>query len=217
MILGSELRSDQLRFSQLFANLAREGVFRLRDVESVVDRIRDSVAEQLWKLLVEDSDLVAHLQVGGANSMCGYFITFVHVCVCRLEFDQLIFLQIIKDFFLLGRGELFLTFFDLAHSFLKSAPTPTTSHGTATLAVYITHTTHMHSDMNIAFQQAMLKVGIEKEELMKQFQLTLPQTKAVRGGSGRDQGGKEAWQLLGMSHTVEWPLHILFTPLVLEK
>ncbi len=59
-------------------------------------------------------------------------------------------------------------------------------------------------------------MGIEKEELMKQFQLTLPQTKAVRGG-GRDQGGKEAWQLLGMSYTVDWPLHILFTPLVLEK
>ncbi len=64
--VGSELRSDQLRFSQLFANLTREDVFRLRNVESVVDRLRDSVAERLWKLLVEDSDLVAHLQVGVA-------------------------------------------------------------------------------------------------------------------------------------------------------
>ncbi len=79
------------------------------------------------------------------------------------------------------------------------------------------HTQTHYSDVNVAFQQAMLKVNIEKEELMKQFQLTLPQTRAPRGDGGRGEGVKEAWQLLGMSHTVEWPLHILFTPLILEK
>lgn len=63
--------------------------------------------------------------------------------------------------------------------------------------------------MNVAFQQAMLKVSIDKEELMKQFRLTLPE--------GKPPSGVEAWQLLGMTHTVEWPLHILFTPLLLDK
>ena len=65
------MRSDQLRFSQLFADLRREAVFKLRDFESAVDRIRDSVAERLWKLLVEDSGLVEHLQVIGLTYTFG--------------------------------------------------------------------------------------------------------------------------------------------------
>lgn len=81
--------------------------------------------------------------------------------------------------------------------------------------------------MNIAFQQAMLKIGMENDDLMKQFQLTVPErkvslTQAAKGGpSGALRGGgakgKGAWDLLGMSHTVEWPLHILFTPVILDK
>lgn len=38
-------------------------------------------------------------------------------------------LQTMKDFFLLGRGELFLAFVDLADSFMKQPPTRTTEHG----------------------------------------------------------------------------------------
>ena len=79
--------------------------------------------------------------------------------------------------------------------------------------------------MNVAFQQAMLKVGMENEELMKQFQLTVslptpdpkkPSLTAV--ATARKEGGSaSAWNHLGLSHTVSWPLHILFTPATLEK
>ena len=70
-------------------------------------------------------------------------------------------------------------------------------------------TTHTRPDVNIAFQQAMLKVGMDNEDLMKQFKLvvTLPPHK----------GGGAAWNFLGLTQTVEWPLHILFTPTMLEK
>ena len=39
-------------------------------------------------------------------------------------------LRIMKDFFLLGRGELFLTFIDKAQLLLMAPPTITTQHGT---------------------------------------------------------------------------------------
>ncbi len=108
-IPGSELRSDQLRFSQLFADLRREPVFKLRDFESAVDRIRDSVAERLWKLLVEDSGLVAHLQVTGLHFwqaltwclwyicilipyewMCALLVIPTHTCTCTYSVTNVI-------------------------------------------------------------------------------------------------------------------------------
>ena len=91
--------------------------------------------------------------------------------------------------------------------------------------MYISNSTFFshHTDVNVAFQQAMLKVGIENDDLMKQFQLTLPErkgslTQAAKSGPMRGGAkGKGAWDLLGMTHTVEWPLHILFTPVILDK
>ena len=38
-------------------------------------------------------------------------------------------LKVMKDFFLLGRGELFLAFIDQAQGLLKLPPTGTTQHG----------------------------------------------------------------------------------------
>lgn len=38
-------------------------------------------------------------------------------------------LQIIKDFYLLGRGELYQVFIDLAQQMLKTLPTAVTEHG----------------------------------------------------------------------------------------
>ena len=76
--------------------------------------------QRLWKLLVEDSDLMGHLHVST-------------VCIRLCSEMLLLQFQIIKDFFLLGRGELYLAFVDLAHSFMRLPPTTTTQHGTATV------------------------------------------------------------------------------------
>lgn len=43
--------------------------------------------------------------------------------------DVCIFVQIIKDFYLLGRGELYQVFIDLAQHMLKTPPTAVTEHG----------------------------------------------------------------------------------------
>ncbi len=45
------------------------------------------------------------------------------------EADLLGSLQLLKEFFLLGRGEVYLTFLDTANSFMKLPPTHSTEHG----------------------------------------------------------------------------------------
>lgn len=49
----------------------------------------------------------------------------VLMCVCVRARS----LQIIKDFYLLGRGELYQVFIDLAQQMLKTLPTAVTEHG----------------------------------------------------------------------------------------
>lgn len=65
----------------------------------------------------------------------------------------------------------------------------------------------------------MVKIGIENEDLMKQFKLTvtLPQQEDKKLWSTTKRKGEGAWNHLGLSHSVSWPLHILFTPTILEK
>ena len=42
---GSQLRLDQFKFTHRLAELQRQPVFQLREFESVIDTIRDCVAE----------------------------------------------------------------------------------------------------------------------------------------------------------------------------
>ncbi|KAK3609174.1 hypothetical protein CHS0354_013711 [Potamilus streckersoni] len=116
-------------------------------------------------------------------------------------------LKIIKDFFLLGRGELYLAFIDQAQNLLRIQPTGTTEH-----------------DVNMAFQQAARNVLISDDSLLQCFYLTViaKQDKKESSASGSSVGGQSdrvenGWNYLGLTYTVEWPLHIFFTPKVLEK
>lgn len=107
--------------------------------------------QHLWKLLVEESDLVGHLQVSSCEGSCllpsslrsgslheslpsnqGLYIQWT-IYVDRLLHISLytfLSLQTVKDFFLLGRGELYLAFVDLAQPFMSLPPAATTQHGT---------------------------------------------------------------------------------------
>ena len=46
-------------------------------------------------------------------------------------------LQLLKEFFLLGRGELFLTFIDTANSFMVHPPTTASEHGENSCVMFI--------------------------------------------------------------------------------
>ncbi|XP_042660160.1 gamma-tubulin complex component 4 isoform X2 [Tyto alba] len=141
---GSILKNQEDTFAAELHRLKQQPLFSLVDFESVVDWIRSTVAEHLWKLMVEESDLLGQL-------------------------------KIIKDFYLLGRGELFQAFIDTAQQMLKTPPTAVTEHDTS----------------------------------------------QTREGPSRELSPREAptsgWAALGLSYKVQWPLHILFTPAVLEK
>ncbi|XP_032088651.1 gamma-tubulin complex component 4 isoform X2 [Thamnophis elegans] len=119
--------------------------------------------------------------------------------------------EVIKDFYLLGRGELFQAFIDTAQHMLKTPPSAVTEH-----------------DVNVAFQQSAHKVLLDDDNLLPFLHLTIhyhgkePRDPSQnREISSRELSPHESptsgWAALGLSYQVQWPLHILFTPAVLEK
>ncbi|XP_033101259.1 gamma-tubulin complex component 4-like isoform X2 [Anneissia japonica] len=167
---GSILQAQEEEFSSDFYRLQQQSMFSLPAFEESIDKIRGCVAQHLWTLVVEDSDLLGQLNT-------------------------------LKDFFLLGRGELFLAFIDHSQHLLRVPPTPTTEH-----------------DVNVAFQQAAHKVLME-DEALSMFKLTIatkPQSKTA-GKKPENVGQTSGWSSLGMAFSVQWPLHILFTQSVLDK
>ena len=63
----------------------------------------------------------------------------------------------------------------------------------------------------------MIKIGIEHEELAKQFKLTVtvPQSEMDKMPY-LTKMKMQSWKFVAMIHTVSWPLHIVFTPTALN-
>ncbi|KAM3876843.1 gamma-tubulin complex component 4 [Diretmus argenteus] len=179
---GSILKHQEDTFAAELHRLKQQPLFSLVDFENLIDGIRSTVAEHLWTLMVEESDLLGQL-------------------------------KIIKDFYLLGRGELYQAFIDHAQHMLKTPPTAVTEH-----------------DVNVAFQQAAHKVLLDDDNLLPLLHLTIDyqgkdskELTGTRDGATppQDTSPREVpptgWAALGLAYKVQWPLHILFTPAVLEK
>ncbi|XP_022106638.1 gamma-tubulin complex component 4-like [Acanthaster planci] len=163
-------------FASRFHQLRQEPLFSIKNFEDAIDGIRSCVAEHLWRLVVEESDLVGQLHT-------------------------------LKDFFLLGRGELFLAFIDHAQNLLKTPPTSTTEH-----------------DVNLAFRQAAHKVLLEDDTSLGQVRLTATSKTPIKGASKKSEAAPQSkssgdigWNCLGMTYNVQWPLHTLFNAAALEK
>ncbi|RUS76183.1 hypothetical protein EGW08_016061 [Elysia chlorotica] len=113
-------------------------------------------------------------------------------------------LNIMKDYFLLGRGELFLAFIDQAQHLLRCPVVPKTEH-----------------DVNRTFQHAARNVLIDNDSLLQRFRLTVPlppkESKKSDSALGAPAEPEVGWTVLGLTYSVEWPLHIFFTPSMLEK
>uniref|UniRef100_A0AAY5KED1 Gamma-tubulin complex component n=1 Tax=Esox lucius TaxID=8010 RepID=A0AAY5KED1_ESOLU len=178
----SILKHQEDMFAAELHRLKQQPLFSLVDFENLIDGIRSTVAEHLWTLMVEESDLLGQL-------------------------------KIIKDFYLLGRGELYQVFIDHAQHMLKTPPTAVTEH-----------------DVNVAFQQAAHKVLLDDDSLLPLLHLTIDyQGKESKDATGTREGATPpqetsprevpptGWAALGLAYKVQWPLHILFTPAVLEK
>ena len=76
-------------------------------------------------------------------------------------------------------------------------------------------------DVNVSFQQAMVRVGMDSEKMAKQFQMLVPYTKhrgsAPPSTTPPPEAGVCAWDQLTLAHSMEWPLPILFTPHVIVR
>jgi len=111
-------------------------------------------------------------------------------------------LRVMKDYFLLGRGELFLAFMDQAQGLLRTPVASTTEH-----------------DVNQAFQHAARNVLIDNDSLLQRFHLTFPLSAKGKKKEGSNAQGEveTGWSVMGLTYSVQWPLHIFFTPSILQK
>uniref|UniRef100_A0A8C1QIU1 Gamma-tubulin complex component n=1 Tax=Cyprinus carpio TaxID=7962 RepID=A0A8C1QIU1_CYPCA len=130
---GSILKHQEDMFAAELHRLKQQPLFSLVDFENLVDGIRSTVAEHLWTLMVEESDLLGQLKVHKKQ-----FLDDIHLQVHFCFHDEC---------FASGNRE-----------------------GT-----------------------------------------TPPQETSPR------EAPPTGWAALGLAYKVQWPLHILFTPAVLEK
>lgn len=117
-------------------------------------------------------------------------------------------LHMLKDFYLLARGELFLTFIEEADPLLRNPVTRVTGHDVR--QAFIRSALHIQLEVDVApFQLFTLTVDDKKEEdgddsaVVRQY----PRYDNVDNG----------WSRLGMRFNVKWPLHILFKGDELDK
>ena len=111
-------------------------------------------------------------------------------------------LCMLKDFYLLGRGELFLAFIEEADVILKCPPTAVTEHDVQ--HAFIRAAAKVHIEDSTPFQLFKLTLQPESEELS---QYPFVKTDIIDNG----------WSRLGLSFQVKWPLQTLFKPHILGK
>ncbi|KAJ8717191.1 hypothetical protein PYW08_005590 [Mythimna loreyi] len=128
-----------------------------------------------------------------------------HLWTVAVEEAQLIHeLRLMKDFYLLGRGELFLELLRLTAHMLDK-PTARTS----------------TRDMNHAFQLAARAVFLSNSADIEKFCFELPYVKpnVSTNTTGDDDSSTVAdgWSSIILKYDFKWPLHLLFTPEVLAR
>ncbi|XP_065672561.1 gamma-tubulin complex component 4 isoform X3 [Hydra vulgaris] len=164
---SSILQGRETEFLQTLYQLQNQSHLSIPALEVEIDKIKACVAEQLWRLVVEEADLMKHL-------------------------------RLLKEMYLLGRGELYLTFVDHVFYLMKG---PSSSTGAY--------------DINAAFKQCLAKILAYSEEHESLFSMTLDAS--VQGHENEPGYTKTTWDYLRLSYNPPWPLHLLFTQSVMEK
>ncbi|CAG9564079.1 unnamed protein product [Danaus chrysippus] len=128
-----------------------------------------------------------------------------HLWAVAVEEAQLIHeLHLMKDFYLLGRGELFLELLRLTAPMLDKATTRTSTR-----------------DMNHAFQLAARAVFLSNSVDVEKFSFELPYVKPnISANSTIEDGSStvaDGWSTIILKYDFKWPLHLLFAPEVLAR
>ncbi|KAL3181076.1 hypothetical protein MRX96_037133 [Rhipicephalus microplus] len=105
-------------------------------------------------------------------------------------------LRLLRDAFLLGRGELFLHFSQVAEHILCQVREPTTEQNT-----------------NVIFRQACSLLQSDDENLAEQFRITIGPT----GSHDSSEPHLACWETIGLNYKVEPLLHVFFTPPIMSN
>ncbi|XP_034942749.1 gamma-tubulin complex component 4 isoform X2 [Chelonus insularis] len=119
-------------------------------------------------------------------------------------------LKLIKDFYLIGRGDLFLDFIKLTSHILNKIP--------------VNHTSR---DVNLAFQMTIRRMLLSDENSVDNFNFLVPvpdsdseniNNKNVEPiqKDRQDPIDKQGWGLIILQYRVVWPLQLLFSPKTLN-
>lgn len=131
-----------------------------------------------------------------------------HVAVEEAQLMQQ--LRLVKEFFLMGRGDLFLEFIKLTAHILNKAPT-----------------NHTSRDINLAFQMALRKMHLNDESAIDSFNFVVPALPSenedadadvidLPDNEKQDPNEKRGWGMITLKYKVVWPLHLLFNPITLN-
>lgn len=168
----------------------------IKKLEGAIKKEQERFAKEIFKLSREKDFNDASFR-DTVDSIRGFVAEQLWVLVV-VEADLFGQLKLLKDFFLFGRGDLYQAFIDIAHPFLKTMPTAATEH-----------------DLNILYQTAIRNIGFENDAHLQKFHLTCrPDTDT---SSQDNVFSGTILNCLGLSYKVVWPLHMFFTPGVLEK
>lgn len=159
--------------------LQKRSVFNIVEFERTIDELKQCITELLWRVAVEEAQLVNQL-------------------------------KLVKDFFLMGRGDLFLEFIRLTAHILNKPPTH-----------------HTSRDVNLAFQMALRKMHLNDENAMDSFNFIVPipaeesEDVEVEGTEftekeREDPIERRGWGMIILKYKVIWPLHLLFSPSALN-
>ncbi|XP_078039182.1 gamma-tubulin complex component 4 isoform X1 [Augochlora pura] len=159
--------------------LQKNPIFNIAKFERIIDELKCCVTELLYRIVVEEFQLVQQL-------------------------------KLVKDFFLMGRGDLFLEFIRLTAHILNKPPT-----------------NHTSRDINLAFQIALRKLHLNDESAMESFNFLVPIP--VEDSDETDANGTEitdkeredpierrGWGMIILKYKVIWPLQLLFSPSALS-
>lgn len=185
------------------------GAVIIGDDDSDID-ILDGVGNSLWNkqehvyfnklqaLYNDDS-----VDIGAYESIVNEIKVYVTERLSEIAFNQadlIMHLRLVKDYYLLGRGELFLEFINQID--LISAPDGITE--------------HLARDVSRAFQVALNRTFIDLEQLT----LFLPLVGDDAHTSHIDNEAGDAHhflRLVELKFKVKWPLHLFFSPLILQR
>lgn len=144
------------------------------------------------------------VDIGAYESIVNEIKTYVTERLSEIAFNQadlIMHLRLVKDYYLLGRGELFL-------EFINQMDTISTRDGI---------TEHLARDVSRAFQVALNRSFIDLEQLTLCMPLTNKDVNESHNGIDTDDDDHQFLRFIQLKFKVKWPLHLFFSPLILKR